>query len=59
MHELRDEMTSYVHLTRSVTFMSEISEPEVFRTEVLTDGSFKIKAYLNDESSFLEFVSLF
>lgn len=52
-------MTSYVHLTRSVTFMSEISEPEVFRTEVLTDGIFKIKAYLNDESSFLEFVSLF
>lgn len=39
--------------------MSEISEPEVFRTKVLTDGSFKIKAYLNDESSFLEFVSLF
>lgn len=39
--------------------MSEISEPSVFRTEVLTDGIFKIKAYLNDESSFLEFVSLF
>lgn len=52
MHELRDEMMSYVHLTRSVTFMSEISEPEVFRTKVLTDGSFKIKAYLNDESIF-------
>lgn len=55
MHELRDEMTSYVHLTRSVTFMSEISEPAAFRTEVLTDGSFKIKAYLNEESSFLPF----